>query len=97
MFRKMSFYHVLAVGLCLSLGFIISNAEQAPLTDETKSGQKQDINSRGKPGQSTTAGESRTIPKQDAQLKEGEMILREDTDVVTFTATVTDAYNRLVT
>ncbi len=95
MSRIADFYQVRAIGFGLFLGLIVSSVEQLSL-----GGQAQP-EARTEPLPETrTQAQERSLPPP-PQRKEAaatdETIIRERTEVVTLTITVTDPYDRLVT
>jgi len=96
MFQSALFRCMIVAGLCLCLGWVMVYAQQASSTSQAKSDQKTTTQSEVKPDPSQSQSPA-SPPKKDGGFKEGATILRENTEVVTLTATVTDAYNRLVT
>jgi len=89
----------LAACLLLILCCVVTAAQQGSPGNPPKPDSRADKKPGAKPEVSPTAqGQSPAQPqKKGDELKEGATILKEQTEVVSVTVTVTDPYNRLVT
>ncbi|MCI0660209.1 MAG: VWA domain-containing protein [Acidobacteria bacterium] len=80
MCKPVGYNRTMIVCVLLLLGFAVSDAQYPP---------------PGSQGPSSGKGQS-ADPKKGKEIKEGETVIREQTDVVTFSVTVTDSQDRLV-
>ncbi len=85
MLKQVGFYRAMIVCVLLLVGFAVTGAQQSPTQNQ------------GKPNSSSSGQGQSPKPAKGKEIKEGETVIKEHTDVVTLTVTVTDNYDRLVT
>jgi len=98
MFKNARSRRTLLASLFLFLGLVVTNAQQNSPGSQTKPDQKPAAKPDTNPQLPPPPGQSQPDqPKKGRDLNPGDVILKERTEVVTLTVTVTDPYNRLVT
>src|SRR5881296_1763273 len=99
MFKNVTYRHLMMASLFLFLGLVVTNAQQSSPSSQTKPDQKPETKPDTKPAVPSLPGDqpSSRPPKKGGDSSQGETIIKERTEVVTLTVTVTDPYNRLVT